>query len=293
MFKNIQFFRITPTWTADHAAAELALNSMRYVECGASQEQTIGWVAPRGEKNGPLLESIGGQWIAKFMIETKMIPGAVVREEVEKRLIEIESQTGRKPGKKEKKEINEDVRNTLLPKAFPKKSAAAVWIDPTAKLLVIEANTQTRADEIVTALVKVLEGFAVTAIETQQTAATSMSQWLDTQELPAGFTADRDCVLKSSDESKATVKYAKHPLDIDEIRAHIASGKIPTQLAMTWDSRVSFMLTDSGNIKKIDILDVVTNDKGDSGFDADVAIETGELSKLIPELINALGGAMP
>ena len=182
------------------------------------------------------------------------------------------------------------MRNNLLGKAFTKKSSALVWIDPTSRLLVIESGSQSRADEIITALVKAIEGFGVTQIQTQQSAAVSMAQWLDSQEPPAGFSADRDCTLKSSDESKASVRYAKHPLDIDEIRTHIANGKIPTQLAMTWEGRVSFVLTDTGSVRKIEFLDVTMDGKTDSGFDADVVIATGELVKMIPAVIESLGG---
>jgi hypothetical protein len=88
------------------------------------------------------------------------------------------------------------------------------------------------------------------------------------------------------------VRYARHPLDIDEVRKHIEHGKLPTKLAMTWDDRVSFVLTEGLQIKNITLLDAVMdgNSKDDSGFDTDVAIATGELSRLIPDLIEALGG---
>jgi len=33
-------------------------------------------------------------------------------------------------------------------------------------------------------------------------------------------------------------------------------------------------------------------DEGENGFDADVALSTGELQKLLPELVEALGGEM-
>jgi recombination associated protein RdgC len=60
---------------------------------------------------------------------------------------------------------------------------------------------------------------------------------------------------------------------------------------MTWDDRVSFVLTQGLQLRKVAMLDVVTESKdGDGGFAADVAITTGELSKLIPALIEALGG---
>ena len=103
---------------------------------------------------------------------------------------------------------------------------------------------------------------------------------------------DRECELKSADEAKAVVRYARHPLDIDEVRAHIEAGKLPTKLALTWDDRVSFVLTEGLQLKKVAFLDTVFEGQtqDDGGFDADVAIATGELSQLIPDLIAALGG---
>lgn len=45
-----------------------------------------------------------------------------------------------------------------------------------------------------------------------------------TQEPPHMFNADRETELKAADESKAVVRYARHPLDIDEVRQHIEHG---------------------------------------------------------------------
>ena len=88
------------------------------------------------------------------------------------------------------------------------------------------------------------------------------------------------------------VRYARHPLDIEEVQAHIAAGKLPTRLALTWDERVSFVLTEGLQIKKLAFLDTVFEDKAadDGGFDTDVAIATGEIARLLPDLIEALGG---
>lgn len=294
MFKNIQSFKISPQWNPDLQEVEAALEVARFAQCSASQERSAGWVEPR-EKNGLLAESVGGHWIFKMVVESKLLPGSVVKEAVAKRVEAIKQQTGRERiGGKQKKEIREDVRNELMSKAFTKKSATIVWIDPATHRLVIDSASSSRADEIITVLVKSLEGFAITPIQTQQSPAASMSDWLVTQETPAGFTTDRDCILKASDDSKASVRYAKHSLDIDEIRDHITKGKTPAQLAMTWNGRVSFVLADNGTLKKIEFLDVVVGEQtstgADSGFDTDVAIATGELSKLIPDMEMALGG---
>jgi recombination associated protein RdgC len=57
---------------------------------------------------------------------------------------------------------------------------------------------------------------------------------------------------------------------------------------------VAFVLTESMQLKKIGFLDGVIAESGqdESGFDADVAISTGELRQLIPDLIEALGGEL-
>ena len=83
------------------------------------------------------------------------------------------------------------------------------------------------------------------------------------------------------------------------MRQHIALGKLPTRLAMTWNGRVSFVLTDAMQIRRLAFLDVELEraaaapaDRVDDGFDADTAIATAELRQLIPELLAALGGEM-
>jgi recombination associated protein RdgC len=292
MFKNIHFYKIGPGFTFDLGAAQSAFAPLEYTECGVSQEQSIGWIPPRGDGNGALIESCGKHWIAKLMIEKKMLPASVIADEVRKRTAELEAKTGRKPGKKETKEITDDVRLQLLAKAFTKKCASLVWLNKDAEMLVIESSTQTKADEIVTQLVKTLEGLQITAIQTQQAPEAAMSLWLVSQEMPPKFTADRDCTLKSHDEFKASIRYEHHALDIVEIQEHIRAGKRPIQLAMTWDSRVSFVLTSGGNLKKLEFLSATLTEQFVDDFDGNFTIATAEISQLISALIETLGGAM-
>ncbi len=295
MFKNALVYRIAPTWTANLELMEAGLQAARYVECGASQEKSVGWTEPRGEAHGALVESLAGQLMLKLMVEVKAVPSSVINRKAKEQLAALEAGTGRKPGKRETKEIKEDIKLALMPMAFTKLSVVVVWIDVEAQLLVVDTSSQAKADEVVTYLVKCLDGFSLLPINPQTSCAVAMSEWLSSQEPPAGFTIDRECELRSPDETKAVVRYSRHALDIDEVRQHITSGKIPTKLAMTWDGRVSFLLTDTLQIKKIAFLDGVfegTSQEKEDGFDADTAIATGELRKLIPDLLAALGGEM-
>ena len=291
MFKNLIIYRISSSWIAPLSHLEEALQKTPFMPCGATQEQSSGWVPPRGEAHGLLAESVGGQWILRFMSESKMLPASVLNRKVQEKADAIELEFGRKPGKKEKRDLKDEAKLDLLPMAFTKQSSMWVWIDPQAKLLVLDTGAQGKADEVVTLLVESLKGFGVALLDTQTSAQAAMAHWLISQEPPMGFSIDRECELKAYDESKAVVKYGRHPLDIAEVKEHIQHGKLPTKLAMTWDDRVSFVLADSLQIKKLAFTDTVLDQAGDEGgFDTDVAIATGELRKLIPDLIEALGG---
>jgi recombination associated protein RdgC len=294
LFKNLIVYRIGPGWAANSAELEAGLEKMIFVECGATQPVSAGWAPPRGVAHAPLLESVGGQWLMKLVVEQRVVPSAVVKRRVDERAAQIEQATGRKPGKKQQKELKEEVMLDLLPQAFTKQASIRVWLNPKDRLLLIDASSPAKADDVVTQLVKAADGLALTPLHTAQSPAAAMSEWLTTGEAPAGFSIDRECELKSPDETKSAVRYARHALDIEEVRQHIAGGKVPTQLALTWQGRVSLLLTEAMQVKKIAFLEGVfeggSKPKKDEAFEADAAIATGELGKLIPDLIDALGG---
>ena len=290
-------YRMSAGWPEVVATLEDALEDARFTECGASQEKSVGWVEPRGHEHGALVEVVGGQWLLKLMIEVKVIPASVVKRKVQEQLDHIEATTGRKPGKKERRDISEDARLALLPVAFTKQGSVQVWVDPTAGILVTDAGSQGKADEVMTWLIKAVNGLVVQLVNTQTSPSAAMALWLSTQEGPPDFTVDRECELKAADESRAVVRYTRHALDTEEVSQHIAMGKVPTRLALTWSDRVSFVLTDTLQLKKVSFLETVfegaaaaPGDTQDDNFDADVAIATGELRKLIPDLLEALGG---
>ncbi len=300
MFKNALIYRIEHWDQPPLAEIQDRLSKSPFVECGQTQPESAGWVAPRGDKHAPLAETVAGQVVVKLCIETKAVPGGVVKSQVQDRLDKIEQETGRRPKGKAVKELKEQVVHTLLPRAFPKRADTLVWLDPAARIVWVGAGSTKRADAVVTRLIECLGGaLKLGLLQTAQSPAVAMSHWLAEKEAPRAFSIDRDCELKQPDSEKSTVRYARHTLDIDEVGEHIKQGKLPTQLALTWNGRVSFVLTEALTLKKIQLLDVVLEGAGvdaaqsgkdDAGFDADVAIATGELRLMLPDLIEALGG---
>ena len=141
MFKNMIVYRIAPGWQADLVQVEEALAKAPFMECGATQEKSLGWVPPRGEQHGALAEAVGGQWILRFMVESKVLPGSVLARRVEEKAVRIEQETGRKPGKKESKELKDEAKLDLLPMAFTKQGAMWVWLDLEARMLVLDTSS--------------------------------------------------------------------------------------------------------------------------------------------------------
>lgn len=298
MFKNLIVYRIGPEWVPDLVTAEQALAKEPFVSCAPSQPLSLGWVPPRGIEHAPFIESVGGQWLVKLKIEQKMLPSSVVKRRTDEIAAQIEQTTGRKPGKKQSKELKEQAMHELLPMAFTKQGHLQAWIDPQRRLMMVDAGSTKRAEAVVTPLVKAWEQFALRPLQTRLSPAVAMAAWLTAGEAPAGFSIDRECELKSQDEMKSVVRYARHALDIDEVREHIAQGKVPTRLALTWAGRVGFTLTEQGVIRKLAFEDVVfegrqgSADRPEEAFDTDMAIATGELCQLIPDLVEALDGEL-
>jgi len=294
MFKNLTVYRVGPSWQPTQQEVEEALTKGEFVPCGASEALSLGWVPPRGIEHAPLVEVIDGHLHLKLQIESRVLPGSVVKERVDEIAAQIEEQTGRKPGKKALKDLKEQATHELLPLCFKKRSSVRIWIAPAQRLLMIDASSPARCEEVVSLLIKALDGLVLHLVQSAETPAACMAAWLTDGVAPEGFSIDRECELKSEDEMKSVVRYARHALDIEEVRQHLAGGKRPTKLAMSYKDRVSFLLTDTLAIKKISFLDLVFegHDKPekDEQFDADAVIATGELAELIPALIDGLGG---
>ena len=297
MLNNIFLYRITNLPEYGAISFDVSMQPQAFVPCSASQQKSMGWVPPRGEANGLLMESINGQLICKLAIETKSVPKSEIDKHVAARVDVIEQNTGRKPGKKERRELMDEVMLALLPNAFAKRKDVPVWIDPRAGTLAIGAGSQSVADDVLSAIVRDM-GLTITLVQTLRSPQSTMTQWLlsDHIDMPGAFCIERACVLKSNSEDAATVKFSQHSLDNPEVRKHVTEGKLPTQLALSWDGKVSFVLTETLQLKKIAFLDGVMDasgaDKHEDRFDADVALATGLLTPLIAELIEAMGGEM-
>jgi recombination associated protein RdgC len=199
-------------------------------------------------------------------------------------------------GRKALKDIKQSVTDELLPRAFPLQRTSYACLDLGNKRLIIEAASSSKAEEMLAHLGKTIDSFPVQLLQTKLSPVAAMTDWLAAESAPASFTIDRELELRASDENKATVRYANHVLEGKEILAHISAGKRVTRLAMTWHDRISFVLNEHLQIKRIDFLDIIKEesskvaDNEDEMFELDFVLMTGELAKMLTALTEALGG---
>lgn len=293
-FKNLQLHRFSAPWSPGADEVEASLAKHAFFPGTSLEMQTQGWASPRD--NGQLVHTVGRQMLLTLRTEKKLLPTTVVNQVTKARAAEIEEQQGYKPGRKQMKELKEQVTEELLPRAFSIRRDTRVWIDPDNGWLAIDAASAAKADEVRGMLFKALDPLPLANLHVNQSPVAAMTDWLATDIAPASFTVDQEIELQSGAESKATVRYVRHPLDAEDLRRHISGGKRCTRLAMTWNDRVSFVLTDSLAIKRVAPLDVIkeqadnTGNDEDERFDADFTLMAGELAGMLGDLTEALGG---
>jgi recombination associated protein RdgC len=293
-FRNLQIYRLPVPYAMTADALATALAHQTFAPTSSSELLRQGWQSPRGAGT-PLVHAVNGQFLLQLATEKKVLPAKVINQVAAARADELEEQQGFRPGKRAMRELKERVADELLPRAFHIRSAVFVWIDPVNGWLVVDASGPAKADDVVKLLLKAVDKMPLESLRVQRSPVAVMTGWLEADEAPYGFTIDQDATLRATGESRAQIGYKRHTLDPQDTRRHIAAGKQCTRLALTWNDRISFVLDESLAIKNVKPLDVLKeNGTGvydtDERFDSDFALMSGELAKLLADLVEAMGG---
>jgi recombination associated protein RdgC len=294
-FKNLQVYRV-PQCAPFIDQLESALERQTFVPASSNELLRQGWAPVRGD-GSPLVHVANGQLLLKLVTEKKILPGKAVNQRAKEMADKLEDEQGFRPGKKAMKELKERAADEMLPKAFSVKSHLNVWIDPKNGWLAVDAASPSKADEVIKLLLKSVDKMPLESLRVQRSPVAMMTAWLkqEASALDYDFTIDQDATLQAVGDGKAQVGLKNHSLDPEDIWQHLSSGKQCTRLAMTWNSRISFVLTESLAIKCIKALDVIKENQSityndDDRFDNDFFLMSSELAKMLADLVEALGG---
>ncbi len=288
-FKNLQIYHLTDG-VASAAELEEQLARQTLQGCLGLDAQSKGWVPP-GMEETSLVYSYGQQMLIALGIEKKLLPTSVINQQAKVRVQEMELHQGYAPGRKQMKEIKEIVYRELLSRAFAIRQRNHAWIDPVGGWFVVEGANATKVDTLVETFIK-STGTGLQRVKTSATPISSMTAWLSGNDPPAIFSIDDNSIFRSREDKKVSVSYVRQSPDPQEITRHVQTGKEVIKLAMTWRDKISFVLDENMQLKRLTLLDVDREpaETAAEQFDSDFFLMTSELRQLLPELVDALGG---
>lgn len=296
-FKNLMVYRMSREVALNANETEKQLSAFVFTPCGSQDMTKTGWVSPMGSHSDALTHSVNGQIVICARKEEKILPSPVIKQELQAKIERLEGEQHRKLKKTEKDALKDEVLHSLLPRAFSRFNQTFMWIDTVNHLIMVDAASAKRAEDTLALLRKSLGSLPVVPLTMESPIELTLTQWVRSGEMPAGFTIQDEAELKAILEEGGVIRCKKQNLISDEIAVHIEAGKLVTKLAVDWQERIQLVLSDDGSLKRLKFADTL-RDKNDDidrddfaqRFDADFILMTSELAALIKNMIEALGG---
>jgi recombination associated protein RdgC len=292
-FKNLCLYRLPADFDIPAAEFESRLEGRPLSPCGHFDMTTRGWV-PVGP-TGRMLHTVGTHQLVALGVEQKLLPGSVIRQVAADRAVEIAAEQGYPVGRKQMRDLKLSVTEELRARALVKRRITTAWIDREHGWFIVDAAGSARAEEVIETLRDTLGSFAVVPVDAARSPQAAMAAWLALGQVGHHLKIDDDLELKAADLSGATIRYAHHAFDNAQVRRHFAEGFVPTRLGLTWNARVSFVLNEKLQVKRVQFLEMENDADGTAEldpqeqFDIDFAVMSGELAKLLEDLLDALG----
>jgi len=295
-FRNLQLYRFSGENAFDSETLATALAGQAFKPCGGLDTHRSGWAPPAGRESQALVHAANGRLLICQQRQDRLLPAAVIREALEDRVEQVSSREARTVGRKERRQLRDEIVTDLLPRAFTRSRFRHAYIDPALQLIVVDSSTTGQAEELLSQLRDTLGSLKVKPVAVSRSPATVLTEWLDKQP-PRGFSLADECELKEPIEHGAVVRGRRIDLAGGDVHAHLDGGMQVSRVAIEWQERIACLVGDDLGLRRLKFLDIVMNEAADTEtddalarFDADFALMTMELANFIPAVIEAFGG---
>ncbi|MBX9757000.1 MAG: recombination-associated protein RdgC [Pseudomonas sp.] len=297
-FRNLLVYRLTQDLPFDAQALETALAAKPARPCASQELSTYGFIAPFGKgEDAPLVHVSQDFMLIAARKEDRILPGSVVRDALKEKVEEIEAEQMRKVYKKERDQLKDEIIQAFLPRAFIRRSATFAAIAPKLGLILVNAASPKRAEDLLSTLREAIGSLPVRPLTVKVAPTATLTEWVKTQKAADHFTVLDECELRDTQEDGGIIRCKRQDLTSEEIQLHLSAGKQVTQLSLAWQDKLSFVLDDKTIIKRLrfeDLLqDQAEQDGGDDALgqqDASFTLMMLTFGEFLPQLFEALGG---
>lgn len=298
-FRNLLIYRIVdPAFQPAQHQLEEALETKKSRPIAASELSTFGFVEPLGQYEGIVETVAPGVMLIAALKQEKMLPSRVVKEALDAKIAEIESEQMRKVYKKEREQLKDDIVQAFLPRAFVTRSRIQALIMP--PYILVDTTSAKKAEDLLSTLREALGSLPVRPFAVRVRPTVTMTDWVLNGATPDRFTVGETFQSRAQLDESQTLSGKGVTLSDEDLHQLLRAGQHEaTQLELIHESDTPFTLTESLVLKGIDwpeeVSDQVERDCGDDGHFATVQratllILSRLLAELIPDLAEALGG---
>ncbi|UDY80332.1 putative exonuclease [Achromobacter phage AXY1] len=249
-----------------------------------------------GNDNGDMYYANESALLLMVSIRERILPGPVLKAEVEKRAARLAERQGRRCTKKEIAMLRDDAEAALLPKSHIKETFVPVILRQ--KWMMVCTSSHKRADEVTMLLMRTLADTSIFPVETVNSPAAWMTDIaVNGTDEENVFSAGEAINLVGHDEAKGTVSFKGEDVTSHRVSDLITSeGYTATKMQLATDD-MKFTLSPSMILSGIKFHDTflegrVQQDKDDARavFDSNLTMVAMAYHDLLKNLVTSLGG---
>lgn len=254
------------------------LSGAAFVPPMSQMFESYGFSPVRGDE---LSVTVGDFTLLRFTSSRKVMPASAVNAIAAEKAAELEEQQGFRPGKKAMKELKERVIDELLPRALTTTSHTHIIIDRVNHCLLIDSTSESAVTRIQRELTKLYEKIGLQDVKWPRKAR--LTAMLGDDDAPSGFTVDDEATLEYGSGKRVT--FRKTDLYGDDVQDHLDAEASVASLAMTYNDRMSFVLNDGMQLRRLKPLEVVRTSAKELAkedrLEGELALAGAELSSLV------------
>ena len=292
-FKNAQVYCLSDTAVVALDQWQESMAKHVFAPCMQQQPVSLGWV-PAIPDTEALIHVSGTHGLLCLQRQERLLPTTVIREVLAEKVAQLQQDEDRRIGSKERMTLKDEVIFSLLPRAFLRTTRHYLYVNLEQNILVVDAASEKRSDEITGFLRETLGSLPMTLLQSTCQPAPMLTQWVrDAENIASGWELQADLEMTQSSNSDIKIRLRNIELDSEAVATHLQEDGQVVQIAFDWKERVQAIITSKAHLKRIRFADLITDQAFEEGgddkvqqMDVSFTLMANELSALILDMQN-------